>query len=170
MASEVNPHARCRRATSAKRRSSACRALALGALLSACSTTQPADRVASLALPTPPSAEVSTSPKRPGTTPARPRVAVPKGAFDEIEGFLRISALGTGEVYVGEAKARDDRELEAMLEALAPTKRTRAVVLEVDRDLLYARVVELMDLLRNAGYDEVNLATSIVPLASPSPP
>jgi biopolymer transport protein ExbD len=168
LVSEAISCARRRPATSAKRRSKLGRAVALGALLSACGTPQPTELGAPLVLPTPPTAELPTAPSPPGRAVRRPSVAAPAGAFDG--DWLRIRALGAGEVYVGESLARDDRELAALLGALGPTKRTRAVVLEVDGGLRYARVIELMELIRDAGYDEVTLSTSLAPLAPPSSP
>lgn len=168
--SDETPCSRHRRATQAQRRSSACRTLALGALLSACGTPPSSELGASLELPTPPSAEPTDPPERAGGVPGRPNIEPPKGAFDETGGWLRIRVLVTGEVYVGEVRARDDRELTALLEALAPTKRTRQVMLEVDRDLRYARLIELMDLLRMAAYDEVTLNAANHPLTPSSPP
>lgn len=86
---------------------------------------------------------------------------LPKGDGKQIEGdekTLDISVDAKGQIYVGTEKIALS-ELVEKVRAIVTENPSIAMVISGDRDSSYGAVIEVMALLRSAGYTQVGLKT-----------
>lgn len=86
---------------------------------------------------------------------------LPKGDGKQIEGnekTLDISIDAKGQVYVG-TEIVEQKDLIEKVKAIVSENPSIAMVISGDRDSAYGTVIEVMALLRSAGYTQVGLKT-----------
>ncbi len=86
---------------------------------------------------------------------------LPKGDGKQIEGnekTLDIGINAAGEIFVGTEKVPQN-ELIQKVRAIVTENPSIAMVISGDRDSSYGAVIEVMALLRSAGYTQVGLKT-----------
>ncbi len=89
------------------------------------------------------------------------KVTLPKSSVDAIpseENNVRIWIPITGSLYVNK-KPVDDAELRAQLARIYRENSQALVVIEADEAVTHGKVVEVMDMVRNAGLTRVAIAT-----------
>ena len=88
---------------------------------------------------------------------------LPKGDGKQIQGqdkTLDISINAKGEIYVGKIKLTVDQLLPKVQAILTQNPRIQ-IMISADKAAAYGTVVEIMALLRSAGYTQVGLKTDV---------
>ncbi len=95
--------------------------------------------------------------KHPGVSLKLPETATREGA-PETNKDLTILVTSDGSIYV-DGQKRSTPEVQGRLRAIAARDKQARILVKGDRDVVYARVMEVMDLVRQAGLTRVVLPT-----------
>jgi biopolymer transport protein ExbD len=95
--------------------------------------------------------------KHPGVSLKLPETATREGA-PETNKDLTVIIAADGKVYL-DGKPRQPAELQAHFKAIAQRNKEARVLVKGDRSVLYSRIMEVMDLVRQAGLTRVVLPT-----------
>jgi biopolymer transport protein TolR len=95
--------------------------------------------------------------KHPGVSLKLPETATREGA-PETKKDLTIVIASTGDTYVDAVK-KTPAELQAMLKGVYAQNKESRVLLKGDRDVPYSRIMDVMDMVRQAGLIRVVLPT-----------
>ena len=93
---------------------------------------------------------------------------LPKGDGHQIQGqdkTLDISINAKGEIYVGKIKLTTDQLL-PKIQAIITQNPKIQIMISADKAASYGTVVEIMALLRSAGYTQVGLKTDVEVVSS----
>jgi biopolymer transport protein ExbD len=143
------------------------RALALVLLITspACASAPPPRPSVPVLPSAPPAAPPLASPPRaspplaaPADVPSPSACAALAAAVGSSAPAAQLVVDGRGMICFEGEPAADDDELEARARRFATEHGSRDVILYVDGQVPYARVIELMDVLRRGGLDHVALA------------
>jgi len=103
--------------------------------------------------------------RHPGVTLRLPETVTREGA-PETPKDLTIFVAADGHIYY-DGKARDGAALQSELRTLALRDKQARVLVKGDRDVVYSRIMEVMDMIRQAGLVHVVLPTDPKPGAAP---
>jgi biopolymer transport protein ExbD len=95
--------------------------------------------------------------RHPGVSLKLPETATREGA-PETKKDLTVEVTADGSLYM-DGQKRTEQEVQSQLLALAARDRNSRVLVKGDRDVIYARVMEVMDMVRQAGLTRVVLPT-----------
>ena len=95
--------------------------------------------------------------KHPGVSLKLPETATREGA-PESKKDLTIAVASTGDVYVDAVK-QSPPQLQARLMSIAAANKESRVLIKGDRDVTYSRIMDVMDMVRQAGLTRVVLPT-----------
>lgn len=104
--------------------------------------------------------------RHPGVSLKLPETATREGA-PETKKDLTVEVTKDGSLYM-DGQKKTEQEVQSQLLALAARDRNSRVLVKGDRDVVYARVMEVMDMVRQAGLTRVVLPTE-PKLAAPRP-
>ncbi len=102
--------------------------------------------------------------RHPGVSLKLPETATREGA-PETNKDLTVVVTATGELYV-DGKAQSADSMQALLRGVAAKDKQARVLVKGDKTVLYARVMEVMDMVRQAGLTRVVLPTDPKPLTA----
>jgi biopolymer transport protein ExbD len=88
------------------------------------------------------------------------RIDLPKivnKSADEEPNKITLVISKLGEIYIG-GKILDQKSLEKELLSLIKEKGMASVVLQADKDVTHGKVVEIMDIAKNAGVSSIIIA------------
>jgi len=103
---------------------------------------------------------------RPGVNLNLPKTVTREGA-PETDKDLTITVAAEGGLYI-DGKQVDDAGVQGMLVATAQRDKDARVLVKGDRTVPYARVMDVMDMARQAGLTRITLPTDPKPL-TPAP-
>lgn len=95
--------------------------------------------------------------KKPGVNLTLPETATREGA-PETTKDLTINLGADGKLYV-DGKEQTPALVQGMLKATAARNKDARVLVKADRSVVYARVMEVMDMARQAGLTHITLPT-----------
>lgn len=95
--------------------------------------------------------------KHPGVSLKLPETATREGA-PETKKDLTIVVASTGELYIDAIKQTPE-EIQARLRGVAAKNKESRVLVKGDRDVAYAKIMDVMDMVRQAGLTRVVLPT-----------
>ncbi len=95
--------------------------------------------------------------KKPGVNLTLPETATREGA-PETEKDLTIYIGVDNKMYVN-AKEQQPNQVQGMLKATAAKNKNARVLVKADRAVIYAKVMEVMDMARQAGLTHITLPT-----------
>jgi biopolymer transport protein TolR len=95
--------------------------------------------------------------KHPGVSLKLPETATREGA-PETKKDLTIVVASTGQLYI-DAVQQTPEEIQARLHGVAAKNKDSRVLVKGDRDVAYAKIVDVMDMVRQAGLTRVVLPT-----------
>lgn len=95
--------------------------------------------------------------KKPGVSLTLPETATREGA-PETAKDLTINLGADGKLYV-DAREQTPEQVQGMLKATAAKNKDARVLVKADRSVVYARVMEVMDMARQAGLTHITLPT-----------
>ena len=95
--------------------------------------------------------------RKPGVSLKLPETVTREGA-QETSKDLIISILANGNIAV-DGKVQNENEIKSRLFALAKQNKEARILLRGDRKVLYERMMEVMDMVRQAGLTRVVLPT-----------
>lgn len=95
--------------------------------------------------------------KKPGVSLTLPETATREGA-PETEKDLTIFLGVDGNMYV-DTKVQTPEQVQTMLKATAARNKDARVLVKADRAVMYVRVMEVMDMARQAGLTHITLPT-----------
>ena len=93
----------------------------------------------------------------PGVSLKLPETATREGA-PESKKDLTLVVSRDGKIYI-EGRARTEKEIQAQLKAIAARDKQARILVKGDRDVVYRRMMEVMDMVRQAGLSRVVLPT-----------
>ncbi|MGC8668914.1 MAG: ExbD/TolR family protein [Chthonomonadales bacterium] len=95
--------------------------------------------------------------RHPGVSLKLPETATREGA-PETKKDLTVVVTADGSLYM-DGQKKTEQEVQSQLLALSARDRNARVLVKGDRDVVYARVMEVMDMVRQAGLTRVVLPT-----------
>ena len=95
--------------------------------------------------------------KHPGVALKLPETATREGA-PETNKDLTINVTADGKLYL-DGKEQSNENVQAHLRGIAATNKEARILVKGDRDVQYAKVMEVMDMVRQAGLTRVVLPT-----------
>ena len=95
--------------------------------------------------------------RRPGVNLNLPKTVTREGA-PETSKDLTITIAANGDLYI-DGKMNDDKLVQADLAAVALRNKESRVLIKGDRTVRYARVMNVMDMARQAGLTKITLPT-----------
>ena len=95
--------------------------------------------------------------KHPGVALKLPETKTHEGA-PETNKDLTINVTADGKLYL-DGKVQTNEQVEAHLRGIAATNREARILVKGDRSVQYAKVMEVMDMVRQAGLTRVVLPT-----------
>ena len=115
--------------------------------------------------------------KHPGVALKLPESATREGA-PETNKDLTINVTADGKLYL-DGKVQSNEQVQAHLRGIAATNKEARILVKGDRNVQYAKVMEVMDMVRQAGLTRVVLPTDpkrteaaqapTAPIAAPAP-
>lgn len=115
--------------------------------------------------------------KHPGVALKLPESATREGA-PETNKDLTINVTAEGKLYL-DGKEQSNEQVQAHLRGIAATNKEARILVKGDRNVQYAKVMEVMDMVRQAGLTRVVLPTDpkrteaaqapTAPIAAPAP-
>lgn len=99
--------------------------------------------------------------RHPGVSLKLPETATREGA-PETSKDLTVVVTATGELYV-DSKVQSVASMQSLLRGIAAKDKQARVLIKGDKTVLYARVMEVMDMVRQAGLTRVVLPTDPKP-------
>jgi biopolymer transport protein ExbD len=95
--------------------------------------------------------------KHPGVALKLPETATREGA-PETNKDLTITVTADGNLYL-DGKVQTNEQVQAHLRGIAATNKESRILVKGDRNVQYAKVMEVMDMVRQAGLTRVVLPT-----------
>ncbi len=90
------------------------------------------------------------------------------------EDAILVAIARDGTIYLGSTKIEDKKQLTSQIKQKLANRADKTVFLNSDRRAKYGRVVAVVDLIRNAGVDQLGLLTEKKPptggRSTPPPP
>ena len=102
--------------------------------------------------------------RHPGVSLKLPETATREGA-PETSKDLTVVVTAAGDLYV-DGKAQSADSMQSLLRGVAAKDKQARVLVKGDKTVLYARVMEVMDMVRQAGLTRVVLPTDPKPTAT----
>ncbi len=102
---------------------------------------------------------------RPGVNLNLPKTVTREGA-PETDKDLTITVSAAGDMYINGTRF-DDSAVQGKLTAAAQKDKDARVLVKGDRTVPYARVMDVMDMARQAGLTRITLPTDPKPLTAP---
>ena len=105
--------------------------------------------------------------KNPGVSLRLPETATREGAPESNKDIV-VTLTANGDLFLDGQKT-DTARLQARLRATAGANKEARVLVKGDRDVVYARVMDVMDMARQAGLTRIVLPTDPKTAATPVP-
>ena len=102
---------------------------------------------------------------RPGVNLNLPKTVTREG-LPETDKDLTITVAASGDLYV-DGKKTDDAAVQANLTARGKADKEARVLVKGDRSVPYSRIMDVMDMARQAGLTHISLPTDPKPVPHP---